>query len=128
MARFDKVEPKGGSFRAALGFAIPANLVGVPLGVRIDTNGKVQRGSAVVATPADIRGVICPSNVMGIGDAIDVMTDGEIVDMTGLTAGASVYADSTTAINKGDLVTSATTNKAVGWTVEATRLIVRVSR
>jgi TusA-related sulfurtransferase len=128
MARFDKVEPKGGSFRAKLGFAIPANLVGVPLGVRIDGSGTVQRGSAVAATSADIRGVICPSNVMAIGDAIDVMTDGEIVDLTGLTAGTTVYADSTTAVNKGDLVTSATTNKAVGWTVEPWRLIVRVSR
>lgn len=126
MARFDKYDPVSGGFRAKLGFAVASADVGVVVGVRIDTNGVAQKGTGAT-TPADIRGVICPSSVMAIGDVVDVMTAGEIVDVSagGLTAGEVAYVN-TTAANNGLLTDSATTNAKVGHMVEAWRLIVRL--
>jgi hypothetical protein len=61
------------------------------------------------------------------GDIVDVMTNGEIVDLagsgiTGLAAGQPIY---TTAA--GDLTNVATGNTKIGYTVEADRLVVRVA-
>lgn len=126
MARFDKYDPVSGGFRAKLGFAIPAADVGTVFGVRIDSSGIAQKGTAAT-TPADVRGVVCASQVMAIGDVIDVMTAGEIVDVSvaALTAGEVAYVN-TTAANNGTLTDSATTNAKVGHMVEAWRLIVRL--
>jgi hypothetical protein len=55
------------------------------------------------------------------GQVVDCMTQGEIVDVPGLTAGSRIF---TTAA--GALSTTATGNFQVGFTVEATRLVVRV--
>jgi hypothetical protein len=125
MARFEKVDPKDGSFRAPLGFDILAAAVGIPVGVGIDANGVAVIGAAGV--PARIVGIVVPSSPMNIGDAIDVMTDGEVADVTGFLAGDQVVADATT----GLLGTSAATGETdvrVGFTVQAWRLIVRIAR
>jgi len=119
MARFDKVEPKGGAFRAKLGFDIPAADVGKVFGVSVDANGKVQKGGAAIG---DIRGVVCASSPMVTNDAVDVMTDGEIVDMTGFTGGQGAYSATT------GVLSSTNTGQPIGFTVEAWRLIVRVAR
>ena len=117
MPRFDKVEPKGGSFRAPLNFAIAAVDVGVVVGVGLDTNGRVVKGSGNTG----VVGVICPSNVMASGEPIDVMTDGEIVDTT-LTAGTVYYSDA------AGVISTTNTGTQVGFTYQTWRLVVRVSQ
>lgn len=119
MSRFDKVEPKGGSFRAPLAFAIAAEDVGVVVGVGLDVDGRVVRG----AGQSGIKGVICPSSPASAGDPIDVMTDGEIVDMDGLAAGTSYFAAAA-----DGAVGTVNTDTAVGFTVQAWRLVVRAAR
>jgi hypothetical protein len=53
------------------------------------------------------------------GDVVDIMTDGEIVDVAGLAAGTKYYAAADGTLN------TTNTNPYVGHTVEAGRLIVR---
>lgn len=120
MPRFDKYEPLTGGFRAALGFAPVTNDVGAVFGVGLNASGKVVKG----AGNTGIIGLICMSRLMNQGDIVDVMQDGEIVDMTGLTAGTKYYVVAAT----GLLTTTAGTDKAAGWTVEADRLVARVGR
>lgn len=82
-------------------------------------------------------GVVCITgrlvNVMGgtnyvgskyAGDIVDVMQDGEIVELTGLIAGQKYHA----AADGNSLVPQTGTVTAlplVGWTVEAGRMVVR---
>lgn len=122
MPRFDKVEPKGGSFRAPLAIAIAAVDVGVVYGVGLDVNGKVVRG----AGQTGVVGVICPSNVLAINDPIDVMTDGEIVDVA-LAAGTKYYINTATGVLETAAPAAGTNKPVAGHTVQAWRLIVRVS-
>lgn len=124
MARFDKVDPKDGSFRAKLGFAPVAADVGKVIPVDIDGAGLAQRAAL---NSANARGVICLSSVIPQGRPVDVMTDGEIVDVTtddvtGAAAGAVVHAG---AAGTADV---AGTGRALGFFVEAWRMIVRVGR
>lgn len=118
MARFDKVDPKDGSYRARLGFAIPPADVGIPKLVSIDTSGVAQLGTGGVGA-----GVIVPSSQMAVGEPIDVMTDGEVVDVAGLTAGVAV-----TGAAADGAIPGLGTDLYIGHTVEAWRLIVRVNR
>lgn len=122
MPRFDKVEPKGGSFRAPLGFAIASGDVGVVKGVGLDVNGKVVLGAGQTGVVA----VICPSNVMAIGDPIDCMTNGEIVDVA-LAAGTTYYINTSTGVLETAAPAVGTNKPKAGHTVQAWRLIVRVS-
>ena len=69
-----------------------------------------------------VIGVITLTKLRVAGDIVDVMTDGEIVECEGLTAGTAYYAVPAS----GALSATATANKRVGHTVEADRLIVRV--
>lgn len=66
------------------------------------------------------------TNVIGnkrAGDIVDVMTNGEIVELTGLVAGTKYFG----ALDGNSLTAVAATNLVmIGWTVEAGRLIVRV--
>ena len=126
MARYEKVEPLGGSFRAQLA-ADWAAADGVPIGVGLDTTGKVVPG----AGNTGILGVVV---LVGIqkkaGDIVDVMTDGEIVELgketaeVDVAAGTVVYGVAAT----GALTTTATGNVRLGHTVEASRLVVRAAR
>lgn len=118
MPRFDKYEPLTGGFRAALGFAPVTGDVGAVIAVGINTSGKVVKGSGNTG----VIGVICMSRLMNQGDVVDIMQDGEIVDMTDLTAGTKYYGSSAGAI------TTTNTDKKVGFTVESDRLVVRVGR
>lgn len=124
MARFDKVEPLGGSFRAVLGFAPVAADVGKIYAV--DINGSGAAIKSVDGTAA--RGVICLSSLIAQGKVIDVMTDGEIVDVvaadgiTGLGAGVEMKAGA------AGIVTNAGAGKSLGWFVQNWRLIVRLGR
>lgn len=122
MSRYDKYDPYDGGFRARLNAAIVAADAGKIRAVSINGSGRVVIGGAGLV---DIRGVICPTEAMPAGAAIDVMTDGEIVDATttagaALSAGALLYAHA-----DGTVDGVSTSGKAVGFNVEATRVIVR---
>lgn len=119
MARYDKVEPKGGSFRAELAADWGAGAVGVPTGVGLDANGRVLPGPANTG----ILGVLVIDYPMPAGTVVDVMTDGEIADVEGLPAGSVIFADAAA----GALGTD-NTDTRVGHTVEASRLVVRAAR
>lgn len=122
MSRYDKYDPYDGGFRAKLLVAIAASEAGKIKAVSINTAGKVVIGGTGLI---DIRGLICPTEAMDAGAAIDVMTDGEIADATetagtAFTGGALVYAHI-----DGTVDDTAASGKAMGFTVETDRLIVR---
>ena len=125
MARFDKIEPHSGSFRAPLGFAPVAADVGKIYAV--DINGSGQAIKSVDGTSC--RGVICLSSLIPQGKPVDVMTDGEIVDVlsasdgvTGFAAGVKVMAGA------AGIVSNAAAGLPVGWFVQSWRLVVRLGR
>jgi hypothetical protein len=125
MSRFDKYDPYDGGFRARLNAAITSSDVGKIFAVTINTSGKVVRTG--ISAAADIRGVIVPTEPMAVGAAIDVMTDGEIAEATftvgtAFTSGVIVYAHL-----DGTVDVTATAGKAVGFTVEVNRLVVRLN-
>lgn len=136
--RYDKYDPISGGFRAILNadLTFSGGAIG-PKVVSLNTTGKVVIGTAgqtgfvgvlvknVPLSPnlGNIAGVQQPTVAVGgmAGDVVDIMTAGEIVDIPGLAAGTKYYAKS-----DGTLSAVATDGALVGWTVEATRLIVRV--
>lgn len=118
MARIDKYEPRAGGFRAKLNaaFSTEGN-IGKPLAVSLNGSGRVVIGTA---GQSGFVGIICLSGLRAAGDVIDVMTDGELVDATGLAAGTKYYAAADGTLSTDD------EDPIVGWTVEATRLVVRI--
>lgn len=137
MPRYDKYEPIAGGFRAALAadLTFDANGEFGPKVVSLDANGRVVVGTAgqsgavgvvVKNVPkypglGNIAGQVNVAVPIGgqAGDIVDIMTNGEIVGVEGLDAGTAYFAEA-----DGDLTVTAGTAK-VGWTVEATRLVVR---
>lgn len=138
-ARYGLVEPHIGIVRAPLAANLTLSADGEfgPIAVSLDANGRVVVGTAgqtgyigvliknVPITPAgrfSAQAVI--NNWMGAraGDVVDVMIQGQIEDAVGLAAGTQYFAVAAT----GVLTTSAASgaNPRVGFTVEATRLIV----
>jgi hypothetical protein len=137
MAKYDQVEPHVGIVRAPLAadLTVPAGGEFGPVGVSLDTNGRVVVGTAGNSGFAGVLVKNLPvvpagrftaqqtvNNWMGAraGDIVDIMTQGQIVDVNGLTAGSAIYAIPAT----GVLTTTLTGNVRVGFTVEATRLVV----
>lgn len=120
MARIDKYDPVDGGFRAPLA----ANYTGAaaPIGVSLDGNGRVVAGDG---SGKGVKGVVCLPYDKVAGDIVDVMTDGELVEFGG--AAGTNYTANTTSGAITNAAASAT-QVYVGHTVEATRLIVRVSR
>lgn len=139
MSRYDKYNPKSGGFRAPLNFA--ANATSGPSGVsdldRVLVVGLNGSGRLIKATTAAAAvGVVVISGPKAAGDIVDVMTDGEIVELaaadlqaaTAPVAGTKYYFDSTASRLTATAPTPAGTNGFyVGTTVEAGRLVVRVS-
>jgi hypothetical protein len=122
MGRIDKYDPMAGGFRAPLAADHAKTEPGNPIGVGLDVNGRVVDG----AGNTGITGLLALTQDKKAGDVVDVMTDGEMVEMVGLTAGTLITALDAT----GVLATTApgTGRSRIGWTVEATRLIVRLRR
>lgn len=118
MSRIDKYDSKDGGFRAPLGFVVDATLVGVELGVGLDANGRVQRGNANTG----VKGVLVLTQTKAVGDIVDVMTDGELVEFGGV-PGTNYYAAAADGVVSAD-----NTGTYVGCTVEGTRLVVRSAR
>jgi hypothetical protein len=139
-ARYDQVEPHVGIVRVPLNADLTfTNGQFGPKAVSINNTGKLVIGTAgqsgcvgvliknIAQLPAGLAGSVIPINGwMGgkAGDIVDVMTQGEIVDLDPavFTAGRAVYAAS-----NGDLTLTATGNMYIGFTVEAGRLFVNVN-
>lgn len=125
MARYDKYNPISGGFRAKLAGAWSSSDVGKIFGVGLDTSGRVVKG----AGNTGIVGVVVVNRAMAAGDVVDVMQHGEIVDATmsdgttALTAGTPYYF----VVATGLLSATATAQPKVGFTVETTRLVVRMA-
>jgi hypothetical protein len=123
MARYDKYDPVSGGFRAALAADWAANQAGTPFAVTLDGNGRVVK----VAAADTALGVLVIDSAKNAGDVVDVMTHGEIVDCTGLTAGTSYFSKTDATLEA--VAPGAGINKVrVGHTVEAARLVVRAQR
>lgn len=121
MSRYDKYDPYDGGFRARLNAALSASNVGKIYAVSINASGRVVIGGTGLI---DLRGLICPTEAMAAGAAIDVMTDGEIAEAT-TTAGVALTAGLQYVHIDGTLDSASASGKAVGFTVEVNRLIVR---
>lgn len=126
MARIDKYDPISGGFRAPLAADLPATAKtgdGNPIGVGLDVNGRVVPGAGNTGQ----TGLLVTTKDMRAGDIVDVMTEGEIVEFAGVsgTAYSAANADGALAPIAAGGVAGAGTIK-VGYTVEATRLVVRV--
>lgn len=141
MSRIDKVIAGAGNFRAPLAanFAYTASKpdfahadLGVVKCVSLNASGQV-----VFATPlaslTGIVGIVIIAEPHAAGDIVDVIQTGEVVEFT-LSNGAAAASGTTYASNADGLggyasqASGVVANRAViGWTVEATRLIVRVT-
>lgn len=118
MARYDKYEPLTGGHRAALAADWSPDDLEEVFAVGLDANGRVVKGSGNTG----VIGVLVLTKVRNAGEVVDIMQDGEVVECAGLDAGTRYYGDATGAVG----VTN--TDVPLGWTVEATRLVVRVGR
>ena len=141
--RYDKVDPDVGLFRAPLASDLPSGSITAsggfgPVGVSLNSSGQIVIGTGgqsglvgvlIKNTPlyprlGNIPGQINVAVPIGgkAGNIVDTMTAGEITNMNGLTAGTKYYAAS-----DGSLSSNPADGPCVGWTVEATRLVVRCS-
>lgn len=122
MARYDKYDPRDGGFRAPLAADWLEADLNEAFAVGLDANGAVVKG----AGNSGVKGVLVLTKVLSAGKVVDVMTDGEIVEMdvnhAGIVAGTSYYGSAAGAL------TTLNTDEAIGFTVEATRLVVRAGR
>lgn len=122
MARYDKYDPISGGFRALLAEDFPKEDLNKVIGMGLDASGHAVKGAGT----SGVRGVMILTKAKKAGDVVDVMTQGDIVDLhegdAALvpTAGTLYYASAT----DGAVSTTASTN-LVGSTVEAQRLVVR---
>jgi len=137
-ARYDKYDGVSGGFRAKLAADLTVDAEGSTgiKAVSLNASGQVVVGTAgasgfvgviVKAVPfypslGSIPGGVNLAVPIGAkaGDVVDVMTDGEIVDIVGLAAGTKYYAAAAGTLGVVG------TDPYVGVTVEATRLVVRV--
>lgn len=142
-ARYDKYEPIAGGFRAPLAADLTFDASGHfgPRAISINTTGGVIVGNT---GQSGVVGVLVKNvplypnlgNVPGqvnaavpIGgkatDVVDVMTHGEIVGCTGLSAGTTYYAAADGSLTSAPPATGVNV-VIIGHTVEADRLVVRV--
>lgn len=124
MARYDKYQEHAGGFRALLGEAISDADGFTVYGVGLDADGHVVRG----AGQTGVIGAFVAHGAKRIGAAVDVMTNGEIVEFTadGVPGGAAAAAGTAYGAGADGAVTAggATT---LGFTAEGQRLIVRIA-
>ncbi len=119
MARYDKYDPKVGGFRAPLAANRAKTSEGPPVPVALDVNGRVVEGAGV----SGVVGVMITTKDLNAGDIVDVMTSGEIVEFAGVPG--TVY----TAPSAGGAINNTAPGAGrvrIGYTVEGTRLIVRM--
>jgi hypothetical protein len=138
ISRYDKYDPVDGGFRAALAAAWtatsgPAGVTDLNriLVVGLDANGKVIKATTALLA----RGIVIVTRAMAAGDVVDVMTDGEVVELaaadlqaaTAPIAGTQYIFEATAArlAAEAGAPTAGTNFYRVGHTVESTRLVVR---
>lgn len=145
MAKYDKVDPIAGSFRAKLNAALTLTNGGFFGGVSLNATGKVVVGTAgqsgfvgVLVKNAARAAVKQWDATLGAnvnayapvgcqaGDVVDIMTNGDIVDLdpTVFVAGSKVWAKTDGTIEVG---AGSAGSFPIGWTVEAGHLIVRIA-
>lgn len=118
MTRFDKYDPISGGFRAPLAADWPSGDLSKIIPCGLNASGAVVKG----AGNTGVKGVVCLTKIRHAGEIVDVMTDGEVVEATGLTAGTNYYGSAAGAVG------TTNTDTYLGNTVEATRLVVRLAR
>lgn len=139
MARYDKYDPISGGFRAPLAADFLGGTDGVDFGkvwaVGLNSSGQVTVG-AIAANPGCV-GVMILTSAKYAGDVVDIMTHGEVTSLNGSTPFDNFHAAGVAGVAvagkkyygraaDGLIDDVATANHAIGWTVEAKRLIVRV--
>lgn len=142
-ARYDKYEPISGGFRAPLAADLTFDAAGHygPKVVSLNASGQIVEGTAgqsgavgvlvknVALYPnlGNIPGAVNAGIPIGgkAGNIVDVMTDGEIVSVTGLVAGTTYYAAANGTLTSVAPTPAGTHGWKVGHTVEADRLVVR---
>ena len=119
MARIDKYEPLSGGHRAPLGFQLVAADLEKPIPVGLNASGRVVRG----AGNTGVIGVLVLTQIKNLGDIVDVMQDGELVDCVGVgPAGTRLFASA------AGVVSTTNTGTPLGYMIEADRFCVRVGR
>lgn len=136
MSRFDKYDPKDGGFRAPLNAAWtatsgPSSVTDLNriLVVALNGSGKIIKAT----TAAAAVGIVIVTKAMAAGEIVDVMTDGEVVELADVdlqsgspAAGTKYILDTTASRLAAQGTPAAGTNVFyVGTTVEAARLVVR---
>lgn len=119
MPKYDKYDPYDGGFRAPLAAAIADADKFTLYAVGLDSAGRVVLGGGQTG----IVGALVAHEAKAAGDIVDVMTDGEIVDLDPAVFNAGTTYYGVTA--DGTVGTTAAGNTKIGFTVEETRLIVR---
>lgn len=137
MSRYDKYDPMSGGFRAPLlanwGYtsSMPdrnhADLSKI-FAMGVNNAGKVLKFDNATTKFCGVMILTLPK---AAGDIVDIMTDGEIVEMVDaeikgadtLGSGTMLYAD--TSVTTGLLTTTSAAMIPVGFTIETQRLIVR---
>jgi hypothetical protein len=135
MSRYDKYDPVSGGFRAPSNFAWtatsgPASVTDLGRIIVVALNGS---GRVIKATTAvSAVGVVIANGPVAVGDILDVMTSGEIVELAAVdlqsgspAAGTKYYFDATASRLATTAPVAAAIGFYVGTTVEATRLVVR---
>lgn len=127
MARIDKYDPKSGGFRAPLDADTSKTAGGVgdadePLAVGLSATGTVVAGDGNTG----IVGLLVLASDKKAGDIVDVMTDGEVVEFGGA-AGTTYYGDGTDGSLTDTGPGTGVNAVKIGHTVEADRLVVRVT-
>jgi len=129
MADYDKIDPYGGSFRAALAADWPSGDVGKPYGVSLDTAGKVVKGKG---NSTAVRAVLVLTKARKANEIVDCMKIGEIGNFAPTAgtpgtdfgvAGTDYFANGTTGVISA---TASDGSSYVGTTVEGSRLTVFV--
>lgn len=136
MSRIDKTHSAIGNFRAPLNAAWnatsgPAGVTDLNrvIGVQLNGSGRLIKCTSLVAAV----GILCLSSAKAAGDIVDVLTNGEIVELdaadiqgaTTPTAGTKYYLDTTAGRLSATAPIAANIGYYVGTTVEAGRLVVR---
>lgn len=129
-ARYDKYNPISGGFRAksAIAWVYSAtegsNDLGKVWAVGLDANGKVVKGAGATG----IIGIVVVTKPTAINDVMDVMTDGEVADFTLANASAAAAGTRYFGVAADGTFSTTATGTRLGWTVEASRLVVHVGR
>lgn len=131
MSRIDKTHSAVGVVRAALNADLQVEDYDTVIGVGLNAQGNIVKG----AGQTGIVGVINPSKARAkAGQITDIFVLGDAVDMTGLAAGTTYWADGDTGalVAAGAQGTQPATGAGstagsvkIGFTVEADRLVIR---